>query len=302
MRHAAEIHGRLWERRQVVTSLGVLACLAVAPGCGTVQQTLQDFSAQHPSARVTNVRLADIGVESLQLIFDVTVENPYTFDLPLLDVDYTLVTRERTFLTGSTALDGKVSARHVRAIELPVRVDLASLVNSIESTTPGDVIPYTAELGLRVEVPGAQPLRFPLRKSGDLPIPRAPAVRVVSLDWSETSLNKVEGELRLDVENTNTFAFSVTQLRWDVSLVDVRVASGATRHAVALGPAQVGTLPVELSFSPLDLGTGLVHVLTDLNRESVEYTIAGVMSVETPFGLMELPYAQSGTTRSAPAP
>jgi LEA14-like dessication related protein len=293
----------MWKLRHVCSwAVWSLFGFAFVPGCGTVQQTLQDLSAQHPSARVSGVRLADIGLQSLQLIFDVTVENPYSFDLPLLDVDYALATHGRTFLNGSTEVEGKVSARHAHTVELPVRVDLISLVSTITSTSPGHVVPYTAELGLRVDVPGSEPLRFPLRTSGELPVPKAPAVRVSALRWSETSLSKVEGELRLDVENTNTFPFSVTQLRWDLSLSDTPVASGGNRQALPLDPAQVGTLPVGLSFSPLNLGTGLVHVLTDLNRESIDYSIAGIMSVDTAFGSIELPYVQSGVTRSESSP
>ncbi len=291
-----------WKSGRTSTWGACSLALALLPGCGTVQQALQDLSLQHPTAHVSGVRMADIDHQSLQLIFDVTVENPYSFDLPLLDVDYTLVTHDRTFLTGATEVEGKISARRAHTVELPVRVDLVSLVNTVASVRPGHVIPYAAELGLRAQVEGAEPLRFPLRTQGELPVPKPPIVRVSSLHWSETSLSKVEGVLSLDVENTNTFPFSLSSLRWDLGLSDKQVATGQARGTVALEPAQVGTIPIQLSFSPMDLGTGLVEVLTDLNRETISYSITGFMSVDTRFGVIQLPYGQSGTTQSGPAP
>ncbi len=296
------IRGGRAATRRIAFSMATVFLLAFLASCGGVQQALQDLSAQHPSARLVDVRMTDIGLESLVLIFDVTVENPYGFDLPLLDVDYSLTAHGNNFLTGSTALEGKVSARRARTIELPVRVGLAALVHTVASTRPGDVVPYTVELGLRADVAGAQPLRFSLRHRGELPVPKPPVVRIVSVSWSETTLDNVEGELRLDVENTNEFPFTVLGLAWDLSLIDMQVASGHSRHAVTLEPAYVGTLPVAVAFSPLKLGTGLVRVLTDLNRENIDYAITGVLNVETPFGAMELPYAQSGTTRSEQSP
>lgn len=299
---SVRIGERRWTGARCVVLLGTLLGLASVSNCGTVQQALQDLSAQHPTARLTDVRMANIGLESLELVFAVTVENPYTFDLPLLDVDYTLAAHQRPFLSGSTAVDGKVSARNALTVELPVRVDLLSLMNTITSTRPGQVVPYSAELGLRADVPGAEPIRFGLRTNGELPVPKPPTVRIASIRWSEASLDKVQGELRLDIENNNEFPFTVSQTRWDLSLIDVQVASGLNRQSLSLEPAQVGTLPIAVSFSPLKLGTGLVEVLVDLNRESVDYAISGVLSLDTSFGLMELPYLQSGTTRSEPAP
>lgn len=302
------MHGRVYgdrsrsRRKSAIVLVSLVTSVALMSGCGSVQQALQDLSAQHPSARVTGVRLGNAGIQSLQLVFDVRIENPYSFDLPLLDLDYSLTTYGNTFLTGATALEGKVSARHARTVELPLNVDLVSMVRSIASVEAGGVVPYAAELGLRAEVPGAEPLYFPLHTSGEIPVPKAPAVQVTSLRWSETSLNKVRGVVKLDVENTNRFPFTISAVQWNLSLAETPVATGEAVRALTLEPAQVGALALDLSFSPLDLGMSLVDVLTDLNRESIDYGITGVLSVDTQFGLIHLPYARSGSTRSEPSP
>ena len=292
------MHSRLRIRSTRAPLVLVILSVLVA-GCATVQQTLQDLTSQRPTARVAGVRLTDIDLQSVQLVFDVDIQNPYGFDLPLLDVDYALAAYGNGFLEGTTDLQGLVPAGLHKTIGLPVRVDLVGLVRTVSSVRPGDVVPYDAELGLRVDIPGATPLRLPLQKSGELPVPRVPNMRVASLDWSEMSLTRVAGALRVDVDNTNAFPFELSTLRYDLQLGGTRVAQGATRQALQLDPAQSGTLRIPLDFAPAELGIALVNVLA---RERVDYAFSGSLSIDTPFGRIELPFAESGAAPSERAP
>jgi LEA14-like dessication related protein len=158
------------------------------------------------------------------------------------------------------------------------------------------VIPYDAEMGLSVDVSGSGPMRLPLRKSGELPIPNLPTVEVSSFHWDTLSLSEVTGNLALDVGNTNEFPFSLRTLDYELSLAGSKVADGLNSEGLELAAGGGGTLTIPLSFSPASAGFALVNML---RGAEADYSILGNLAIETPFGPMELPFDRSGAAASS---
>jgi LEA14-like dessication related protein len=279
--------------RPVVAGLFLVVALVAGSvaGCSSVMQTLQDTFEQRPTAKVTATRLSDIDLRSVTMQFDIEVDNPYSFDLPLLNLDFGLSTNGQDFLDGTSEVGGTVPAQGKRTIALPVRVDLVGLIDTVKGLRPGQVIPYDAELGLKVEVTGMGPMRLPLQKSGELPIPDVPSVEVSSLDWDQLSLNTVSGTLLLAIGNTNEFPFSLNSLDYDLSLSNTSVARGENRDALQLEAGESGNLTIPISFSPGVAGLALLNGLRD---GETDYSILGRIAIETPFGPMDLPLKKSG--------
>jgi LEA14-like dessication related protein len=269
---------------------GVLILLSLS-GCAGLMQTIQDISLATPTADITGVRLRELGLQSLTLEFDVAIGNPYAFNLPLIDFDFGLSTNGRPFLDGSTKVEGSVPSNGSKTIALPIRVDLLGLVKTIQFIRPGQVIPYEAEMGLNVHVSGTGPIRIPLRKSGEMPVPNVPSIQVSSLNWDQLSLTNVSGTLLLDVGNTNEFPFSLKSLGYDLSLANSSVANGQNHDGLELPAGENGALAIPLSFSPASAGLALLNVL---RGDEADYSILGNMSVETPFGPMSIPYEKTG--------
>jgi LEA14-like dessication related protein len=278
--------------RRWATFISLTAVLSGFCGCAGVLQTLQDVATMTPSANITGVRLSDIGLHALTLEFDVAIGNPYSFDLPLLEFDFGLKTNSQPFLNGTTQVEGSVPSKGSKTIALPIRVDLLGLVQTVRSVRPGQVIPYDAELGLSLDVSGTGPIRLPLRRSGEMPVPNVPAIQVSSLDWDRLSLSSVSGTLLLDVGNTNEFPFSLKSLDYDLSFANSSVASGENRDGLALEAGQRGALAIPLSFSPSSAGLALLNVL---RGDEADYSILGSVAIETPFGPMRLPFDRDGT-------
>lgn len=282
------------ERRRFLQwglGIGLIYTQVATSGCAGVMKNLRDAVDQGPTAEIVAVRIVDLDLRTVTLGFDVDVRNPYTFDLPLLDFDVALSTNDQAFLNGGTKVDGYVPARGQKTIALPVRVDLVSLVNTVRSIRPGQVVSYDAELGLSVDPGLAGPMRLPLRKSGELPVPSMPSIDVRAFEWDKLSLSQVSGRLILSVGNGNEFPFSLSSMSYDLDLAKVRVAQGETNGGLELPAGQSKDLTIPLSFSPASAGTALLGVLT--GRE-LEYGILGSIAIDTPFGPMVLPYDRSG--------
>lgn len=264
--------------------------LAVS-GCSGVMESIRSNFGQQPTAAIEEVRFADFDLRSVTLDFRVEVTNPYTFALPLVGLDYALSTNAQPFLDGTSELDESIPAGGVKIVTLPVRVDLAGLVGTVEGLRPGQVIPYDAQLGLNVDVPGTGPMALPLSRSGELPIPAAPQVSVANIEWESMSLDEVTGTLLLDVTNPNEFAFTLKSFDYDLSLAGHSVAQAEGSRSQWLSAGHESQIPVPLSFSPGEAGVALLGML---GGTQVDYALSGNLNIETPFGMIATPFDRSG--------
>ena len=130
--------------------LGLLTCLN---SCKTLETVLS--SLDRPTARVTGVGFDQFTLESLGLVFNVEIQNPYAAPLPLVRLDYALASGgDGAFLQGAAPLAGSIPAGSSKTIQLPATVTFSKLLETVSSVKPGDVVPYTAKLKLSVDAPG----------------------------------------------------------------------------------------------------------------------------------------------------
>lgn len=245
-----------------------------------------------PSAELVGVSLASIDLDSVTLAIDVDVTNPNPLPLPMTNLDYRLASGVATFLSGEAPIQGAVPAGGRKTFTLPVTVTYAELLRSLKGVTPGMVVPYDAVVGLSVDLPVLGATRFPLAKSGELPIPAVPKVSIRDIAWSTVSLNEAAGVVTLNVENPNAFALNLQTLDYALSLGGVDVAKSSLAKAVAFeANGGAGTVEIPIAFSPKSLGLGVLRML---GGNGSAYDLSGTMAVKTPYGKMSLPLEAIG--------
>lgn len=143
----------------IVAAAALLSCTA---GCSMFEK---------PSARITGMKLQDIEMTSATMLFDVEVTNPYTFALPMSNVDYKLSSQGQQFLSGAADVQGTVPAGGSKTLGVPVRISFVELINAVKDARPGAKIPYTADMGLSVDTGVLGSMRVPMSKEGELSIP-----------------------------------------------------------------------------------------------------------------------------------
>ena len=273
-----------------------LLALVLLSGCSAAALKVLETIDTRPTARVVDTRLEDIGLERLTLGLDVEVTNPFTFDLPLAELVFTLQTGGRAFLDGSTDVGGVVPAGGSRIVPLPIGVDYLGMMEVAERVRPGKVVPYTASLSLQAMV-GETPVTVPVRHEGELPIPAVPSIDVQRLEWDQISLDAIRGSLVLGMGNPNEFGFTVAGLDYTLSLAGRRVATASELPALALEPAARGTLRLPLAVSPQEAGLALLDAV---RKDTTSFELAGRIHLDTPFGPVELPFERSGTAPQTP--
>ncbi len=181
-----------------------IAAISLLAGCQALHGYLDGMAK--PSAHVVGVRLADLNLDSASLIFDVSVDNPYDVALPLTNVDYSLASGGKPFLTGQAPVQGSVPAKGSMTVSLPARLQFAQLLTALQDVKPGSLVPYDATLGLSANAPAVGTVSLPLKKSGQLPVPAVPVIELADVQWKGLDLNRAEALLHLNVTNTNRFA------------------------------------------------------------------------------------------------
>ena len=199
-------------------ALALVVALLFLPSC----QALQDVLAQldKPTASLAGVQFRDLDLESLTLDFDVAVDNPYDFDLPLTGLGYGLKSGGASILEGALEPSGSVPALGSTNLTVPAKIRFDDVLSLLSSIKPGSVIPYEAAFDVQLDVPGAQGYSIPLGTTGELPIPTVPEVELGGVRWSELSLDQATANLDLSILNTNDFGFDLENLLYELKLAD----------------------------------------------------------------------------------
>ncbi len=138
-----------------------------AGGC----QSLELLAMKKPTANLTGLQFGDVGLKAATLIFDVEIDNPYPFDLPLSNLDYSLTTNDNPFLAGAADVQGSIPAKSAQTVSLPVSVNYLEMFKALKDVRPGSTIPYHAEAGLAVDASKLGRMRLPLTREGQLTLP-----------------------------------------------------------------------------------------------------------------------------------
>ena len=162
-----------------ITAVSVVLVCGVMVGCG---------SFASPSARVVGVGIQDFGLKALTLKFDVNVKNPNAVKLPLMNLDYSLASDGKPFLSGDAQLQGFVPANGEKVVPLLAKVGYLELLEVLTKFKPGSVVPYQGELGLSVDIPVLGRKRLPLKAKGSIPIPAIPSVELTEIRWDKLTL------------------------------------------------------------------------------------------------------------------
>jgi LEA14-like dessication related protein len=175
-------------RRNICLILAVLPAMLFISGCDTVQQAL--LGAPKPTASLKGVSFGDINLSSATLLFDVDIKNPYSVDLPLLNMDYGVASGSSKLFTGTADIASTIPANGTKTVSLPAKVSYADVAKAFMGMKPGSTIPYNADLGLSFDAPVVGKLRLPLSKTGELTVPTLADLEKV--DWQKL-INKTTG-------------------------------------------------------------------------------------------------------------
>jgi len=164
--------------QRLILSLALTA--AFLAGCETMREV--QYAAK-PTARMVGLRLEDVKLDYATLLFDVEVDNPYRFNLPLLSLHYSLTRDGYAFFTATAFGETSVPPNTKTVLSLADEVIYARLLRALNGKA-GSKIPYKAELRLSVKTPKLGLIKLPAKNEGYLSLPKTPEISVVGKTYS----------------------------------------------------------------------------------------------------------------------
>lgn len=157
--------------------VALLFCAVLIPFLASCDSVSQFLTIPRPTAQLTGVQFGTVTLESATLLFDVEIENPYTVDLPLTEMSYSLASGEKPLFEGQAKIAAAIPRKGKQTISLPTTVkytDLIQALADLKAVRPGSTIPYKADLKLSADAPALGIVSLPMNRTGELTVPPMP--------------------------------------------------------------------------------------------------------------------------------
>jgi tRNA G37 N-methylase Trm5 len=147
---------------------------AFLSGCETTPEIPYD---REPAARLQAMRFGGVELDFATLLFDVEIDNPYPFSLPINRLRYALVSEGRTFITATIFDNATVPANTKKVLTLEDEVTYVRLLKALRGK-PGSTIPFKTELTLSLDAPRLGWINLQAEKEGNILLPELPEITV----------------------------------------------------------------------------------------------------------------------------
>ncbi len=283
------------KKQDVLARASIAATLLAAfifSGCAG----LKDFASnQTPKVSVGNVRLDKLSFQSVDLLFDLNLENPNPVGVTMAGFDYDFLLNESSFVKSDQQEKQSISANGSSTIQVPVKLAFADLYKMFSGFKDKDKADYGINFGFSFDVPILGLVRVPVSHSGDIPLLKLPKISLSSVKLSKLSFTGADLNINLGFENPNAFGINLDKLNYKIDLGGNEFATGTSENVMSVGEKENSTISLPVSLNFLKAGRSAYNLLK--NKGDVSYKLAGDLDLSTTLpiiGKVNLPFNQSG--------
>ena len=271
----------------LIAALVLAACAELAKHAETIK----------PTARLTDVRLAGIDFEQADLVFDLAVDNQNPVAIDLAGLNYDLKIEDHSLVSGVTAQGLEIKPASTSTVQLPVKLKFADLKKLPGDLWKQDRFEYRLDSEFIVNLPIIGNYAIPVSKTGELPVPRAPEIRLKGIDIESQGLKTAERVARVDIANPNAFDLAFSEFDYQLNVNQQKWGLGTIRQGASIPQKGSGTVEIPLKLDLLSMGQTAYKALT--TGQPVEYRLTGGVTLDTGMELrrdVRMPVDISGET------
>lgn len=229
-------------------------------GCALIDAILGQ-RVQKPVLTVESVEFGSISFESIELLFNIGVENPNRLGISLSSFDYELFVNDKQFLQGEQHEGMQIGANATTLIQIPTVLRFGDVIESMRSLTQQDTSSYRFSAGFVFSLPLLGEIRMPLQRSGVIPVIRTPSISVDQLRIDRISLTGADATLALKVRNPNSFSLSLQSLQYNFSIDGVSVLHGKGEKDITITQNEERRVELPVSINFVDFGQSIYRIL-----------------------------------------
>ncbi|RNC85626.1 MAG: hypothetical protein ED557_02305 [Balneola sp.] len=233
-------------------------------------------SVQKPTISVENVKVSNISLQDIELLFDLEVDNPNPLSLSLASYSYDFQINSNSFVKGTRELETEIEANGSNTLSVPVTFTFEELYNTFTSLKSEDEAGYTLLGSVGVNVPVIGYVEVPIEKEGIFPVVKAPSLSLTGVSVKNLSLTGAELEINVGVDNPNSFGLNLNSLDYEVDLNGLSPLSGTISEQVSIGQKESGALIIPVSLNFLQVGMAAYNAL---RQDEFEYSLNGTANL-----------------------
>ncbi|GBG42162.1 hypothetical protein CBR_g75560 [Chara braunii] len=251
------------------------------------------FTFGKPTADFKGMKIPHISTKDIKLVFHIEVKNPNPIPIPLCDIVYKIVINDREFVKGTSPDAGTLHSHDSKVIDIGVDLVFKDIRDTFTDLQPGSMVNYLLRATFLVDIPVFGRFEIPIDHDGEFPMPAIPDIDVDEIDWVDLSFTETKAVAYVKLENLNKFTMKIKTFEYKLYLTDDLISEGMMDPSMGLAEKEVTRLTVPFTFRPKDMGRAIWDIIR--GHES-GYTLEGKVTVESPFGPIELPFKKGGAT------
>lgn len=245
-------------RRSLILILAALAPVFLVGSCASLMSLV---SLSRPTASVQDIELTGLDFQQAELLATIRIDNPNAVAVRLAGLDYNLIIEGNSLVSGNLDEGIDIAAGGSSVVRIPITLTYQGVYQTVEGAKDRDELAYRLDLGLGIDIPGLGRQRLPLSHSGDLPVPRLPAIQLTGIELRNISLRSIDLELLFSVNNPNRFSLNLTDFRYSLSINGANWVNGAAAANQSFSAHNSRQFRVGLSLNILQVGQSVVRLL-----------------------------------------
>jgi len=237
-----------------------------------------------PTARLTGTHLANINFEQADLVFDLAVENQNPVAINIAGLNYDLKIENQSFISGVTAQGLEIKPASTSTVQLPVTLRFDDLTKLPGELWQKDRFAYQLDTKIVVDLPIIGNYAIPLSKSGELPVPKMPVIKVKGVKIKNLSLAVAEVVAQVEIDNPNAFDLAFSDFDYQLDINQQNWGQGSISQRNSIAQKSKGTIEIPVKLNIMSMGQTAYQLLS--SKQPLEYQLKGAMTLDTGIELL----------------
>ena len=267
-------------KRQLQTSFILLSIFFLA-SCADLAKHAETIK---PTASVTGTHLANINFKQADLVFDLAVDNRNPVAINLAGLNYDLKIENHSLISGVTAQGLKIKPVSTSTVPLPVTLKFDDLRKLPGELWQKDRFAYQLDTEVVVDLPVIGNYAIPLSRSGELPVPKLPEIKVKGVKIKNLSLTAAEVVAQVEIDNPNAFDLGFSDFNYQLNINQQNWGQGSISQGGSIPQKGKGTVDIPMKLNIMSMGQTAYRLLS--SKQPLEYQLTGGITLDTGIELL----------------
>jgi LEA14-like dessication related protein len=228
-------------------------------GCASLR-ALTGAGFQRPTLSYESWSADALDLEGVTINLHYRLDNPNDFSLDMRRLDYRLEVEGQQVAEGELPAGIQLRAQGATPVSFPVRLRWRDIPGFVQLLVTRRDVAYRVTGNAGVASPIGT-VALPFEHQDRVALPRPPSVGVEGVKVGRADASALEVDVRLRIENGNSFPLPVGALLYGLRLGERSLVEGGTHPLAAVPPGGSAVVTVPIRISLQGLAEGLLELL-----------------------------------------